>query len=90
MTPIDIALMTVVGVLFGMLAYFAHAASRDMRELQKWWAEYNARMHEVQMRLNNGPESGEVAKRPRAEGDVSTLEERDNVVFLNVVNEEQR
>ena len=90
MTPIDIALMTVVGLLFGMLAYFAHAASRDMRELQKWWSEYNSKMQEVQMRLNNGPESREVAKRPRTEGDMSSLEERDNVVFLNTVNEEQR
>ena len=90
MTPIDIALMTVVGLLFGMLAYFAHAASRDMRELQKWWSEYNAKMQEIDKRLNHTPGSREVAKRPRAEGDMSGLEERDNVIFLNTVNEEQR
>ena len=35
-------------------------------------------------------DSGEVAKQPRAEGDMSSLEDRDKVVFLNTVNEEQR
>ena len=77
MTPIDIALMTVVGVVLLAFLYFIYEAVRDMRdmremrEMQKWWAEYNARMREVQMRLNNGPESGEVAKRPRAEDNMS-------------------
>lgn len=71
MTPIDIALMTVVGVVPLAFLYFIYEAVRDMREMQKWWTEYNARMREVQMRLNNGPESGEVAKRPRAEENMS-------------------
>lgn len=89
MTPIDIALMTVVGLLLAELAYFAHAAARARRR-QKWWSEYNSKMQEIDKRLNHTPGSREVAKQPRAEGDMSGLEERDNVVFLNTVNEEQR
>ena len=99
MMPIDILLLTTVGVLLGLVIYMAYLANRDLQEMKSWWADYNARLEDMNARhrqgslkpLPNGrPESGEVAKQPRAEGDMSSLEDRDTVVFLNTVNEEQR
>ena len=88
MTPIDIALMTVAGVLFGLLAYFAHSASRDMREMQKWWSDYNSQMQRIQQRLNDYDGSRGMAKQPRAVVNGATREDVDKVIFLNAVSEE--
>ena len=99
MTPIDILGLVVLCVPLGLVIYAAYSANRELQEMKSWWADYNARLDEVNARLQQGsleplpsgrPESGEVAKEPRAEGDMSSLEDRDNLVFLNTPNEEQR
>ena len=100
MTPMEV---TLVGMLmFGLFAgvALAYQAYRDTQNMRQWWADYQLRMTELDQRFKNRVpldqllkqynESGEVAKRPRAEVDMSNVEERDNVVLLNVVNEEQR
>ena len=100
MTPIDISLVAML--MLGVFTFVAltYQAYRDTQTMRQWWADYQLRMTELDQRFKNRVpleqllkqynESGEVAKRPRAEGDMSSLEERDNVVLLNVVNEEQR
>ena len=100
MTPIDISLVAML--MLGVFTFVAltYQAYRDTQTMRQWWADYQLRMTELDQRFKNRVpleqllkqhnESGEVAKRPRAEGDMSSLEDRDNVVLLKVVNEEQR
>jgi len=83
----------------GALAYQTY---RDIQNMRQWWAdaEHQLRMTELDQTLKSRPtlkellklynDSVEVVKKPCAEGDMSTQEDRDNVVFLNAVNEEQR
>lgn len=100
MTPIDISLVAML--MLGVFTFVAltYQAYRDTQTMRQWWADYHLRMTELDQTLKSRVsldellkqrrESGEVAKEPRAEGDMPTQEDRDNVVFLNTVNEEQR
>jgi len=100
MTPIEVALAGIL--MFGVFTFvaLAYQAYRDTQAMRQWWADYQLRMTELDQTLKNRvpleellkqyKESGEVAKQPRAEGDMSNVEDRDNVVLLKVVNEEQR
>jgi len=99
MMPIDILMLTILCVLFGVAFYMGHLANRDLQEMKSWWADYNARLDELNRRLEETtkesplslfPESGEVAKQPCTEGDMSTHVDRDNVFFLKAENEEQQ
>ena len=100
MTPIDISLVAML--MLGVFTFVAltYQAYRDTQTMRQWWADYQLRMTELDQRFKNrvpleqllkqGSESGEVAKQPCAEGDMSTHVDRDNVFFLKAENEEQR
>ena len=71
MMPIDILLLTTVGVLLGLVIYMAYLANRDLQEMKSWWADYNARLEDMNARhrqsfgepLPSGrPESAEPAE----------------------------
>jgi len=100
MTPIDISLVAML--MLGVFTFVAltYQAYRDTQTMRQWWADYQLRMTELDQRFKNrvpleqllkqGSESGEVAKQPCAEGDMSRHVDRDNVFFLKAENEEQR
>ena len=100
MTPIDISLVAML--MLGVFTFVAltYQAYRDTQTMRQWWADYQLRMTELDQRFKNRVpleqllkqynESGEVAKQPCAEGDMSRHVDRDNVFFLKAENEEQR
>ena len=100
MMPIEITLLALLMFGLGGTAAIAYQAYRDLTEMRKWWWDYQQRMTELDQRFKNrepletflsqGSESGEVAKQPCAEGDMSRHVDRDNVFFLKAENEEQR
>lgn len=101
MSPMEISFLAATSftvlTVGGALVYQTY---QDMQRMRLWWADYHLRMTELDqtfksrvpladpLKLYN--DSGEVVKEPCAEGDMSTQEDRDNVVFLNAVNEEQQ
>ena len=71
MTPIDILGLAAVGVPLGLVIYMAYLANRDLQEMKSWWADYNARLDEMNTRREQGsleplpsprPESAEPAE----------------------------
>jgi len=100
MTPIDISLVAML--MLGVFTFVAltYQAYRDTQTMRQWWADYQLRMTELDQTLKSRValdellkqhrESGEVAKQPCAEGDMSRHVDRDNVFFLKAENEEQR
>ena len=88
MTPIDVVLLGLTALVFGATAWYAHSASQDIQEMQKWWSDYNSQMQRIQQRLNDYDGSRGMAKQPRAVVNGATREDVDDVIFLNAVSEE--
>ena len=103
MMPIEIWILALLMFGLGGTVAFAYQAYKDLTEMRKWWWDYQQRMTELDQRISDRDslekmlsqpgeqrsESGEVAKQPRAEGDMFTHVDRDNVFFLKAENEEQ-
>ena len=89
MTPVEVIFISVLFfslVLNGFLYKKVISLLGDLIDSRQELLQ----MHRERLHPIPPLDSGEVAKQPRAEGDMSSLEDRDNVVFLNTVNEEQR
>jgi hypothetical protein len=101
MTPMEISFLVATSftvlTIGGAIVYQIY---QDIQNMRLWQADYQLRMTELDQTLKSRVpldkvlklynDSGEVVKQSCAEGDMSTQEDRDNVVFLNAVNEEQR
>ena len=101
MTPMEISFLVATSftvlTIGGAIVYQIY---QDIQNMRLWQADYQLRMTELDQTLKSRVplnkvlklynDSGEVVKQSCAEGDMSTQEDRVNVVFLNAVNEEQR
>ena len=101
MTPMEISFLVATSfTVFTIGGAIVYQIYQDIQNMRLWQADYQLRMTELDQTLKSRVplnkvlklynDSGEVVKQSCAEGDMSTQEDRDNVVFLNAVNEEQR
>ena len=104
MTPMEIIFLATASftvlTIGGAFVYQTYQEYQAMQRMRLWRADYQLRMTELDQTLKSRVpldevlklynDSEEVVKESCAEGDMSTQEDRDSVVFLNAVNEEQQ